>query len=309
MTKSTPRRFPRLRTHYHLHRTNTGRLSSGMDPTEGEKKGGKVAQVHNIPKVKKPGDLPIRSMFRADPGKVLLNADWAAIQWALCMWHAGQLDNPPGHHLRLLDQHQAGELDPHTYLASHFGGNAGDMSKVTHEQRQLAKIFTYGRMFKGELRVLAYEAKRSLKEAEEIGEAYEQAFRLGPWWDHVQATVLERRYIEEPGGWRRYFFSPVRYDKVGQLRSPKMQEVLAALIQGSEATVLKFCLGSMFKDTPSWLEILTTTHDSVLVQVPEGLEEAGSQWLRKHMEQPVPWFDNRSWRSDVQVGQTWQDVS
>lgn len=309
MPSKSPNQFPRLQTHYHLHRTNTGRLSSGMDPTEGEKAGGKVAQVHNIPKVKKPGDLPIRSMFRADPGKVLLNADWAAIQWALCMWHAGQLDVPAGYHMRLLRQHQAGELDPHAYLAAHFGANHGDLGKVTPAQRQLAKIFTYGRMFKGELRVLAYEAKRSQKEAEEIGEAYEQAFRLGPWWEHVERQVLEQRYIEEPGGWRRYFFAPVRYDKSGQLRSPKMQEVLAALIQASEATVLKHCLGTMFEDCPRWLEILTTTHDSVLVQVPRGLEEAGSQWLHKHMEQPISWFDGQTWRSDVQVGDSWQDVS
>jgi len=305
---SQAHRWPRMRTHYHLHRTKTGRLSSGMDTTEDEKTGGKVAQVHNIPKIKKPGDLDVRWMFRADPGYRMISGDWAAIQWALCMWFASGLAGSGGLHEELLRRHQEGSLDPHRYLAGFMAGHDGDESKVTKQERQLAKGITYGRMFKGHARVLAYETKMPQGQVEAACEAYEQAFKLAEWWDSVEQQVLEQRYVESPDGWRRYFFEPFRRNKDGELASPKLQEVLASLIQASEAGVLKYALVQVFQDQPDWVEILTTTHDSVLIQVPEAKVAEGCEWLKSKMEVRVPWFE-RGWKADVQSGEDWSQVA
>lgn len=305
--------FPRLITQYSLHRTTTDRLSSGIDPSDIEKKNrrsGKVAQVQNIPKF-------MRTMFHADPGWVMIGADWSAIQWALCMWCAGQVNDPPGYHFTLLDRHQRGELDPHSWLAAHLYKSPVppdrhlEIKDLAPDLRQTCKGFTYGRMFYGTERTLAQETGTPLAEAIIVCQAYDEAFKLKPWWRSVFETLGQRRYVETPHGFRRYFHSPLRFEG-WELKSPKPTEVLATVIQGAEAGLAKWVLGQIALDLPEgkddWREMLTMTHDSFLIQVREERAEEGREWILKHMQAPIPFLDHRTWKAEAKVGRTWAEV-
>jgi len=284
---------PRLKTKYHLYRTDTGRLASGMDSADAEKKGQKIAQVHNWPK-------QLRDVVVAEPGKVFIGGDWAAIQWALAMWEAGNVVGD-GYHHDLLDRQQQGELDPHTFLAEKFDPGGGPSA------RQRAKGYTFGRIFHGYPDVLARECGHPVQTGREICRVHDEVYRLQAWWDYELEQVLQRKYVETAGGFRKYFWDPIQRNSRGEVVRPKLQEILATKIQGDEADLLKWCMGHMPKD--SEIELITTLHDAMLIQVWEDKVEYGKGWLTEVMGQPIPFLDNRSWRATIKVGKNWKEVS
>jgi len=284
---------PRLKTKYHLYRADTGRLASGTAAADADKRGKKIAQVHNWPKV-------LRDVVVAEPGKVLISADWRAVQWGLAMWEAGKVVGD-GYHHDLLAQQQRGEIDPHTFLAERFDPGGGP------EARQIAKGYTFGRIFHGYPDTLARECGHPVTVGRKVCAVHDAAFRLQQWWDSELEFVLENKYVETAGGFRRYFWEPVQRNKSGEIIRPKLQEILACKIQGNEADLMKWILG--VEPFPEWVELLTSLHDALLIQVDEGRSEEGQEWLRDRMQRPVPFLDNRSWRVEVKVGLNWKEVS
>lgn len=297
--QTTP--WPRLLSQYNLHRTNTGRLSSGVDKTDIEKVGEKKQQLQNTPKA-------MRDIFVADPGWVMIGADWAAIQFALIMRRAALVNEPHGYHQNLLERQQAGQLDPHRFLAEAY------TKVVTDEIRQLMKGYTYGRAFKGAPDTLGHEQGHPLEIARGICDAHDKTYKLQPWWDSEMDFVIKHRFVETAAGWRRYFFDTPQKNAKGEWTKPKPQEVMASAIQGDEGDLLKRKLCDIAEDigpdfrTP-WLEVLTTTHDSILIQTLEDRQEEGVKWLVGHMESPVQFLGNRGYRCSVKVGRTWKSVS
>lgn len=295
----------RIVTSYSLHRSASGRLSSGVDSSEPDKLRGKVTQVQNIPK-------GVRDIVVAPPGYTLIQGDWAGIEWAIAMWMASKYDDDT-FHLDLLDKFQAGNFDPHIYLASF--ANGVPESEVTPVMRKEAKPYTHGRTYLGSHRVLARNAGHKDAIGEKVCNAHEKAFKLGVWQAEVIANAKHNHYVQTPLGWRRYFWenqknSPELAAKFG-LWTPKPQEVIATLVSGTAADLCKVILNDIFLELPSGWEVLTTTHDSVLIMVPGRGDEVWNHmmWLRGKMSQPIPWLDGRGWKADVRSDINWKDVS
>lgn len=265
-----------------------------MDSSEPDKLRGRVTQLQNIPK-------SVRDIVVAESGCVLVQGDWSAIEWCLAMWFASKLDTDR-FHLDILDKFQVGEFDPHRYLASHaFNIPEPD---VTDEQRRLCKAYTHGRTYMGSPRTLARNAGHSDSVGVKVCAAHEKAFRVMPWQQSVLAECKKKHYVQTPLGWRRYFWG---WD-------PKPTEVIATKVSATAADLCKVVLRSIFKELPFGWEVLTSTHDSVMLMVPERyvtghLEPVASMWLRNQMEQPSPWLDGRRWRCDVRTGKNWAEVS
>lgn len=307
---SEARPWPRLTTAYALHRTSSGRWSSGTDNTEVEKsrRRGKISQVQNIPKAP-------RDMFVADPGWRMVGGDWAAIQWALAMWRAAQINKPAGYHIDLLTKHQTlgadGKplLDPHLFLAQTWAG-----PEAGAEERQQSKPFTFGYLFYGTPQGISWQTGIPVKKCEKVFEAWLEAFKLNWWWEHELELALRRKFVETAAGFRRYFLEPVARAKDGSLRTPKPTEILAHAIQGDEADLNKYVhvkiaeeLGPEMR-APD-LEWLTAVHDSSVWQAREADAAARAQWLLSRMQMPVPFLGGRSWRAEVKVGESWKGVS
>jgi len=279
----------RVVTSYTLHRSASGRLTSGVDSSEPDKLRGKVSQMQNVPGV-------VRDIVVAKPGYVLVAGDWAGIEWAISMWMAAKYDKDR-FHLDILDRFQEGTFDPHRYLASH--ANGVPESEVTDTMRKEAKPYTHGRTYLGSPRTLARNAGHPDSVGVRVCAAHEAAFRVNPWQQAVLAGCKKKHYIQTPLGWRRYFWS---WD-------PKPTEVIATLVSGTAADLCKVVLGMVFAGLPKGWEVLTSTHDSIMLMVPEADMMEAKWWLKGMMEQEMPWLDGRSWRADVKVGKTWKDVS
>jgi len=294
----------RVRTLYHLHRTDTGRLSSGFNVDDSDKTvrvSKSAMQLQNMPRF-------VRKAFVAEPGMVFVGGDWAAIEWVLSMLDAGlQLNDPPGFHLRMVEKFFRKELDPHRYLASYVFGKPE--KEITTEERKFAKQFTFGYLFEGTPHGLSKQTGIPVKDVVRACEAHDEAFKLAAWRRHTAETGGRNHVIITMGGWNRWFWDPFVFDKrLGKVTSPKPTELCNTRIQGTAADLMKWTLRRMFEEKPDWVEIITTTHDSFLLQVPEERGEEGAAWLKEMMEAPVPWLGNRRFRAEVKVGRTWADV-
>lgn len=283
---------PYLITSYTAHRADTGRLASGIDVSDPEKQSERVQQVQNVPK-------KLRDVVRAEPGRVFIGADWAGIEWALVMWFAAKIDNPKGYHLRILESFQAGELDPHRFLASiAFGKPVG---AVTSRERTLCKPYTHGYNYDGSPWTLAQAAGHPRSVGVAVCKGHDQAYKTRPWKDATVQEATTRKFVQTPLGWRRWFWG----------LQPKPTEILATLIQATAADLMKWVLVRMPKgaDRPLDYRLMTTTHDSVMIDVPEKEAELGKQFLEAQMQQPIEWLEGRTWRCEVKAGQTWRAVS
>jgi len=259
------------------------------DVTKGKKN--KVAQVQNVPK-------KLRDAIVPDPGMVMIGGDWAAIEWCLVQYFAAKLDDPPGFHEALLQRFQAGGMDPHRYLAGvALGKGEGE---VTDGERSEHKPYTHGLNFYGAGRTIARQVGQKDKEGVKVQAAHLEAFRPQAWWRHELALAQSRHYIETPLGWRRWFWE----------YKPKPTEVLASIVQGTAADLMKWVSREVLDEAPDMgAEVLTTTHDSFLLQCSADYEQPTVVWLKNKMQQPIPWLDNRSWRADVKSGRSWREVS
>ncbi len=289
-------KWPRLQTEYHLHRANTGRLSSGANPDDKDKKV-KRQQLQNVPE-------PLRAPVEADPGMVMVGGDWSNVEWAIVQvmatrvpgWLKKKLGIPLDFHQKLLGRFLAGDLDAHRYLASKAWGKPEE--EIETWERKRCKPYTHGRNYYGSPRTLA----RNAGHTEEIGnlvcKAHQKAFMPHGWWEYTIDQVRRTMYVETAYGWRRFFFD----------MDPKPTEILGTEIQGSAADLCKWILVQVFEEVPKEWEILTTTHDSILMQVPLADEERGKGWLKAIMERPIPFLDNVCFPADVKSGPTWMDV-
>lgn len=271
-----------LLTAYSLHRTLSGRLSSGLDKSDLEKSAKKVRkqQVQNIPK-------ELRDIVAAPEGYTFVGGDYSGIEWAIAMWFVSKEFND-GYHIDMLDRFYVSEFDPHTFLAD-----------IANCLRQVAKVFTHGYTYDGSYRTLARNAGLSDAVGLAVCQAHDKAFRTRKWKDAEVKKAKKEHKIQTPLGWRVYNWA----------WQPKPQECLAWKVQGTAADLCKWVMRRIFDGMPQDCRLVTSTHDSFLLQVPEGQAHQHATWLKEQMQQPVPWLDGRRWRADIKIGKTWKDVS
>jgi DNA polymerase I-like protein with 3'-5' exonuclease and polymerase domains len=299
-------RRPRMQTEYHLHRAVSNRLSSGTAKDDDDKKE-KKQQLQNVPE-------PLRAPVEADPGHVLVGGDWSNVEWAVVQVLAiavpdyvkDRLGIPRDFHSKLLNRFLARDLDAHRYLASIVEGIPE--ADVKKSQRQNCKSYTHGRNFFGSERALAAAAGHTLAMSRRVCQAHHEAFHPEAWWEVARQFVADHGFIECAYGWRRYF----------EESDPKPTEILGTQVQGSAAELCKYVLLDIFETVygefeKTW-EILTSTHDSILMQVPEQDKLLAVDWLKRKMEQPIPFLATPEYPkgvcfpADVAAGATWDQV-
>jgi len=226
------------------------------------------------------------------------------------MWMASKYDKDR-FHLDILDRFQAGEFDPHRYLASFVYELPED--QIDKLMRDTCKPYTHGRTYLGWEEELARKAGHPAKTAYKVCGVHEEAFRVHYWQQQVVAFVKKKHYVQTPLGWRRYFWGVQKnrkdLEKLFGLYTPKPAEVIATLVSSTAADLCKVVLGMVFAELPDGWEVLTSTHDSIMLMAPAQDAERGKAWLKAKMESPIPWMDGRTWRADVRVGTNWKEVS
>ena len=273
----------RLHTSFHQALTATGRLSSS-DPN-----------LQNIPTRSTEGRR-IRRAFVADPGWVLLSADYSQIELRVL----AHLSGDP----ILLDAFSSGE-DIHQRTATEVLGVAADA--VDGEARRLAKVINFGIIYGMGPQRLAGELEISLKEASDYIERYFKRLPgVSSYLEQCLRQARERGYVTTLLGRRRYL--PELASPQGGARAQAERIAINTPIQGTAADLIKVAMVRLHQLLPpSSARMLLQVHDELLFEVERRSLEQVSATVREQMENVAQL--QVSLRVELKSGPNWAELS
>lgn len=264
----------------------TGRLASS-DPN-----------LQNIP-IRTEVGREIRRAFVADPGHVLVSADYSQIELRLL----AHLSKDPA----LIEAFLQGE-DIHTTVAAQIAGVAAD--KVTKQQRSAAKMVNFGIVYGITPFGLARRLGVSNTQASEIIDGYKRRFSgITTFLQECIDQAQRLGYVETMLGRRRAI--PEIHSTIPARRSLAERTAINTVVQGSAADLIKLAMVEIFRDLrrsassagaggpkaatkpkapapaiapPSGLRMLLQIHDELVFECPREVGEQARAYVVHRME-------------------------
>jgi DNA polymerase-1 len=245
-------RTGRVHTSFALASTTTGRLSS-MDPN-----------LQNIP-VRTEEGRKIRAAFVAEPGRLLISADYSQIELRL-LAHIGDIP-------QLKRAFQEG-LDIHAMTASEMFGVP--VEGMPSETRRRAKAINFGIVYGISAFGLANQLGIPQDEAGAYIRTYFERFPgIRAYMDKARAQVREQGFVTTVFG-RKVNIPMIRSKSAGD-RAFAERAAINAPIQGTAADVMRRAMIRMPKalaDAGLSARMLLQVHDELVFEAPEGEAEA-----------------------------------
>ena len=265
-TESLPlqisKRTGRVHTSFAQSITNTGRLSSN-DPN-----------LQNIP-IRTEEGRKIRTAFIADPGKVILSADYSQIELRLVAEMAG-VD-------RLKDAFRD-NIDIHQLTASEVFGI--ELDKVTREERRAAKAINFGIIYGISGFGLARQLGTDNGTASAYIKQYMQKFhQLRDYMNDTKAFAKQHGYVLTLAG--RQCWMPGINSKNGAERGFAERQAINAPIQGTAADIVKLAMiavDKVIRDEALPAQLLLQVHDELVFEVEASAAESIAPKLKAAME-------------------------
>ncbi len=236
----------RLHTSFNQTRTATGRLSSS-EPN-----------LQNIP-VRGGMGREIRRAFIAPPGTVLLAGDYSQIDLRVL----AHLSQDPA----LIEAFQS-DQDIHTATAARLLNISP--SKVTKEQRRLAKTVNFGVIYGMSSYGLEQATELSLEEADKFIKAYFEKYpRVAVYFSEIKQQVRTQGYVETLLGRRRYIPEINSPNRI--LRESAERMAINMPVQGTSADIIKLAmvrLDEKLKEEKLKSRLLLQVHDELIFEVP-----------------------------------------
>ena len=258
----------RVHTSYSMAATTTGRLAS-TDPN-----------LQNIP-VRTDTGREIRTAFVAEPGNVLLSADYSQIELRL-LAHIADLPT--------MKQAFADELDIHASTASEmFGVAMEDMDPAT---RRRAKVINFGIIYGISAFGLANNLRIPRNEAGAYIKTYFERFPgIRKYMDDIKAFAKEYGYVETIFG-RRCHMRGIQGSQPSH-RAFAERAAINAPIQGAAADIIRRAMvripGALDAAGLGDVRMLLQVHDELIFEVPEAKVEKTRALVREVMENaPLP---------------------
>jgi DNA polymerase-1 len=261
----------------------TGRLSSS-DPN-----------LQNIP-IRTPLGREIRGAFIADPGNVLISADYSQIEFRVL----AHLSEDPV----LIVAFREG-ADFHERTAQKiFGSNSG---RDAHDLRSIAKMVNYALLYGKGAFTLSKDIGVTQQAAQEFIDAYFAGFpRVRAFIDRTLEDARATGVVKTMYGRRRLV--PELNSRNGQIRFAAERVAVNLPIQGSAADIMKRAMievHSALAPHPDARMILTV-HDELLFEVPKSRARELAEVVRERMQSAavlkVPLT------VDVGIGENWKDA-
>jgi DNA polymerase-1 len=252
----------RVHTHFSLAATSTGRLAS-TDPN-----------LQNIP-VRTEEGRKIRRAFVAEPGHLLLSADYSQIELRLAA-HVADIG--------ALKQAFRDNLDIHAMTASEvFGIPIEGMDPMV---RRRAKAINFGIIYGISAFGLAQQLSISPGEAGDYIKAYFLRFpELRDYMEQTKAFCREHGYVETLFGRRCYM--PGIKDTNPARRAFSERAAINAPLQGTAADIIKRAMARLHRRLPQELptvRMLLQVHDELVFEMPEDQVSEAAAVIKDVME-------------------------
>ena len=265
-------------TYIQIQRNNTGRFSS---------------RSPNLQQI--PGATKFRSLFKARPGRKIVDADYAAVELRIAAEIAGET--------RMIKAFQEG-ADLHRQTAAIISGKTPE--EISKTERNQAKATNFGLIFGCGAHTLVIQARSSYG----VDMTVEQAMRFRrKFFEHYpriqdyhrrrcqaeKQIVQQHRFTPERG------FYPVNVSgtrtQSGRLRIwpthrgvtlARFTELANTPVQGTGADILKIALARVYEAllVKGWEDvwIIGSTHDEIMLEAPEDKAGAAAELLVSEMQ-------------------------
>jgi DNA polymerase-1 len=261
----------------------TGRLSSS-DPN-----------LQNIP-IKTPLGREIRRAFIADPGNVLISADYSQIEFRVL----AHLSEDPV----LVDAFREG-ADFHERTAMKIFGP--DSGKDPHALRSIAKMVNYALLYGKSAFTLAKDIGVTQQAAQEFIEAYFAGFpRVRAFIDRTLDEARVTGVVKTMYGRRRLM--PELTSRDFQRRAAAEREAVNMPIQGTAADIMKRAMIDVHATLASHPDarMILTVHDELLFEVPKARAVEYGEIVRERMQGAAALTVPLT--VDVGIGDNWKDA-
>jgi DNA polymerase I len=262
----------------------TGRLSS-TNPN-----------MQNVP-IRTPLGREIRGCFEAEPGAVLISADYSQIELRVLAHAAGEDV--------LMEIFKRGE-DVHTATASRVFTVGAE--EIDPGMRSKAKMINYGIVYGLSDFGLADRLNIPREEAKEFIDAYLERFpRVAEFMAATIERAKEEGYVKTLWGRRRQI--PELRARNYQVRTLGERLAVNTVIQGTAADIIKLAMvrtHGALADSGMRTRLLLTIHDELLFEGPP--EEAQQAQTLIEREMCGVWDHDPPLAIDVGVGQNWLEA-
>jgi len=274
----------RVHTSFNQAVASTGRLSS-TNPN-----------LQNIP-IRTELGRQIRSAFIAEPGHVLISADYSQIELRVLAHLSGDET--------LIAAFQSG-ADIHDQTALKvFGPNSG---LDPYELRRRAKIVNYALLYGKTAFTLAKDISVAVPDAQAFIDAYFAGFpRVRAYIDGTLEEARRTGVVKTMFGRRRP--ATELNSPNGQMRAAAERMAVNMPIQGTAADILKRAMIDLHRALPSQglrTRMILTVHDELLFEGPQEEADAAVALVRERMEDAAPLAVPLT--VDVGVGSNWRDA-
>ena len=263
----------------------TGRLSSS-DPN-----------LQNIP-IRTEVGREIRGAFVAEPGHVLISADYSQIELRV-LAHLSDEQT-------LIDAFSRNE-DIHDRTAAKVFGGVSGLS--AHELRRRAKIINYALLYGKQAFTLAKDIGVSRQEAQDFIDAYFAGFpSVRGFIDQLLVTARDTGVVKTMFGRRRLV--PELTSRNGQIRGAAERVAVNLPIQGTAADILKKAMIDVHAALPQVAggraRMILTVHDELLFEAPREAADETAALVREQMERAVTLKVPLT--VDVGIGENWKEA-
>jgi len=266
----------------------TGRLSSS-DPN-----------LQNIP-IRTELGRQIRAAFVADPGNVLISADYSQIELRVLAHLAGDET--------LIEAFRRGD-DIHDRTALQVFGPDSGLDK--HELRRRAKIVNYALLYGKTAFTLARDIGVTQQAAQQFIDAYFAGFpRVRRFIDDTLERGRQTGAVQTMFGRRRR--APDLLNRNSQVRATAEREAVNMPIQGTAADILKRAMIAVHARLKSWPgagtarpRMILTVHDELLFETPDHQAEEVSALVRDLMEHAAELAVPLT--VDIGIGANWREA-
>jgi DNA polymerase-1 len=273
----------RVHTSFNQAVAATGRLSSS-DPN-----------LQNIP-IRTEVGRRIRRAFVAEPGHLLISADYSQIELRVLAHLSGDAS--------LIAAFQRGD-DIHDQTAEKIFGADSDLDP--HELRRRAKIVNYALLYGKTAFTLAKDIGVAQTAAQEFIDAYFDGFPdVRAFIERTLDTARASGIVTTLYGRRRLV--PELNSRNRQIRSAAERVTVNMPIQGTAADILKRAMIALHADLMDRddARMILTVHDELLFEVRESAAEALAALVKERMEHAATLKVPLT--VDVGVGPNWKDA-
>ncbi len=282
-------RSKRVHTSFALASTTTGRLSSS-EPN-----------IQNIP-VRTAEGRKIRTAFIAEPGNLLISADYSQIELRV-LAHVADIPQ--------LRQAFADGIDIHAMTASEMFGVPVD--GMPSDVRRRAKAINFGIIYGISAFGLANQLSIPREEASAYIKKYFERFPgIKDYMEATKAFCREHGYVETIFG-RRAHYPEIRSSNP-QVRAFNERASINAPIQGSAADVIRRAMakmeGALAKVGRDDTLMLLQVHDELVFEAPEGSADKAMPVIRHVMENAAmpALYMKVPLKVDVRAARNWDEA-